>query len=172
MFLACGEKTSASSGRWVLMKRRWRCASNPPSTWSSGNRRMSSHGESLRGARLAGASMTSWPTICCIQVVPDLPQVTMTMSSFLNSKAFQRVESKIAVWCSRFLLGHVMSLSAIAECAPYGRSNGHGVENVVARGCGDDASQVNPGGREEWFVLRPSPLTPAGHGEHDDVERL
>jgi hypothetical protein len=44
--------------------------------------------------------------ICCIQVVPDLPQLAIMMSSGRKGKSFQRVVSIWWVWSSKILTGH------------------------------------------------------------------
>jgi len=54
----------------------------------------------------------SWPTICCTQVVPVLPKVSITMSPARNLKPFQRVESTIAVRISRVFFGQRIFLAA------------------------------------------------------------
>src|SRR6478735_7520414 len=72
---------------------------------------MSSHGELPAAETPSGAPSSSWPTICCIHVVPDLPNVSMTTSSERNLKLFQRVESTIAVWTSRVFFGQAILLA-------------------------------------------------------------
>jgi len=66
---------------------------------------MSSHGELAAAETPSGAPRSSCPTICCIHVVPALPNVSMTTSPSRNSKPFHRVESTIAVWISRVFFG-------------------------------------------------------------------
>ena len=46
--------------------------------------------------------------ICCVQVVPDLAHVAMTMSSSRNLKSFHTDESKTTLWISRVFAGHLM----------------------------------------------------------------
>ncbi len=67
-----GENTSASTGRWVLRKRRCVCASSAGSFTSLGGTRRSSQGDISATGTSSAPSKISWPTICCVQVVPDL----------------------------------------------------------------------------------------------------
>ena len=66
-----GENRSASIGRCVFRKRRCVCASTSGSFTAFGGTRRSSHGDISATRELGSPSKSSWPTICCIQVVPD-----------------------------------------------------------------------------------------------------
>jgi hypothetical protein len=55
-----------------LTTRRWVWASSKTSFTSAGGTRRSSQGEISCIATLSSPANTSWPTICWVQVVPDL----------------------------------------------------------------------------------------------------
>ena len=61
MYFACGEKTSASTGRWVFRNRRWVCASTAGSFTSFGGTRRSSHGDSARDVDVRGPAEDELP---------------------------------------------------------------------------------------------------------------
>src|SRR3954454_6916544 len=71
MYLALGENTKASTGKWVLMNRRWVCISSPAIA-SGGMMRRSTQGESLETSMPSAPLKMSWLTICWVQVVPGL----------------------------------------------------------------------------------------------------
>jgi hypothetical protein len=67
-----GEKTKASTGRWVFRNRRWVWASISGSLTSRGGTRKSTQGPIAAVEMHSAPSKINWLTICCIQVVPDL----------------------------------------------------------------------------------------------------
>src|SRR3569833_3784477 len=110
MYLAWGEYTRASTGRWVLMKRRCVWASTAASLISLGGTRKSIHGDIACVSISVSPLNSICEMICCIQVVPDFAYVEMMMSSSLNLKSFQNVESMCWLCISFVFSGHATAM--------------------------------------------------------------
>ncbi len=83
-----------SSGVWLLMKRRCRWAASRAYTVSAGSTSQSSQGDSsASGAGNSGVRSTSSAQIICIQVVPLLERVLITMSPGRRGKSRHRALS-------------------------------------------------------------------------------
>ena len=114
MYFALGEISSASAGRCVFKKRRWVCASRFAIISPNGMVRMSTQGEISSVASFSAPSNISCDTICCVQVVPDLAHVAMTMSPSRNLKRSQRVESISMLCNSRVFFGYVAAVPGMS----------------------------------------------------------
>ncbi len=81
-------------GKCDLRKRRWDCASMEAITASTGGRRKSIQGEVVWMSRGPGSWNTSRLAICCVQVVPHLGAVAMTMSP---ARGLNRAQRRLSV---------------------------------------------------------------------------
>ena len=105
MYLALGLNSIVSIGAWVLMKRRCGWASSAGMITSAGTTRRSSQGDSMLTCVSSAPLKMSCETICCVQVVPDLPQLAMTMSSGRKGKSFHLVVSRWLFCSSQVFTG-------------------------------------------------------------------
>ena len=96
MYVTLGSDGSPSNGVWLLMNRRWVCASRSATTDSRSLVSISSHGEIWSSDRSkVGVWNTRSAQIICIQVVPHFAGVLMMMSSGRRTKPSNRLFSLV-----------------------------------------------------------------------------